>query len=98
MYVNVDFQVKRASPPMLVPGPALIENAQGEQVALVKDGKVHYQKVSVGIDYGSTVEITDGLTGDEQIIANPGERTTEGAKVRAVTADEQKKSDAQEQK
>jgi membrane fusion protein, multidrug efflux system len=87
MYVNVDFQVTRPTPPMLVPGPALIDNADGEHVAIVRDGKVHYQPVTVGIDYGATAEITGGLTGDEQIIANPGERTIEGAKVRAITAE-----------
>jgi RND family efflux transporter MFP subunit len=87
MYVNVDFQVIRPTPPMLVPGPALIDNADGEHVAIVQDGKVHYQPVTVGIDYGATVEITGGLTGDEQIISNPGERTIEGAKVRAITAE-----------
>ena len=87
MYVNVDFQVTRPTPPMLVPGPALIDNADGEHVAIVRDGKVHYQPVTVGIDYGATAEITGGLTGDEQIIANPGERTIEVAKVRAITAE-----------
>jgi hypothetical protein len=48
---------------------------------VAKDGAAHFQQVTIGQDFGSEIEIVQGLSGDEQIIANPGERITEGAKV-----------------
>jgi RND family efflux transporter MFP subunit len=83
MYVDVTFEVHRTSAPLLIPGPALIQNAEGNRVAIIQDGKAHFVQVKLGIDYGNNVEITEGLKGDEQVIANPGERVIEGAKVRA---------------
>jgi RND family efflux transporter MFP subunit len=84
MYVQVSFEVKRTTPPLVVPGPAVVNDAQGTQVAVVRgDGTAHFQKVTLGQDFGKEVEIVEGLTGDEQVITNPGERVVEGAVVRA---------------
>lgn len=87
MYVEVKFMVTRDTPPLMIPAPALVHNADGTQVAVMRNGFAHFQKVSLGQDFGNEVEITDGLTGDEQIIANPGERIVEGAAV--ATASDQ---------
>jgi RND family efflux transporter MFP subunit len=81
MYVEVNFDIKRESPPLVIPAPALISSSDGNQVALVKNGVVHFQKVTLGQDYGSEIEVVEGLTGDEQIIKNPGERIAEGVAV-----------------
>jgi RND family efflux transporter MFP subunit len=83
MYVQVSFDVKRTTPPLVVPGPAIVSDAQGTQVAVLRDGAAHFQKVTLGQDYGKEVEIVEGLTGDEQVITNPGERIVEGTVVRA---------------
>ena len=84
MYVQVSFEVKRTTPPLVVPGPAVVNDAQGTQVAVVRgDGTAHFQKVTLGQDFGKEVEIVEGLTGNEQVITNPGERIVEGAVVRA---------------
>lgn len=82
MYVTVDIEVHHKKPSLLVPAPALINNADGTQLATVQDGKVHFVKVAVGQDFGQRIEITDGLKGDEQIIATPGERVAEGVPAR----------------
>jgi RND family efflux transporter MFP subunit len=81
MFVQVSFAVDRDTPPLLVPAPALVANADGTQVAVVKDGVVHFRRVTLGQDYGSEVEVVEGLSDDEMVIANPGERTVEGAAV-----------------
>ena len=84
MYVTANFTLNRIQPPLLIKAPSLVINADGDQVAVVKDGKAHFEKVTLGRDFGSTVEITEGLNGDEQIISNPNERIVEGAEVNAV--------------
>jgi RND family efflux transporter MFP subunit len=84
MYVQVGFVVKHEVPPLVVPGPAIVNNADGTQVAIVRNGTVHFQKVTLGEDFGNEVEVVGGLTGDELVIANPGERVVEGVTVRTV--------------
>ena len=85
MYANVIFAINRSDPPFVVPDSALVVNAGGTQVATVtKDQIVHYQKVVVGRDYGTEIEITSGLTGKESLIATPTVDDTEGLRVQRV--------------
>jgi RND family efflux transporter MFP subunit len=81
MYCEATLQIARLSPPLLIPAAALVINASGKQVAVVQDGKVHFKPVNLGVDNGNEIEIVGGLTVDDQIIGNPGERTVEGAPV-----------------
>jgi RND family efflux transporter MFP subunit len=85
MYIQATFTVSRDTPPLVIPAPALVNNAEGTQVAIVRNGLAHFQKVTLGQDYGTTVEVVAGLNGDEQIIANPGERIAEGVAVSTGT-------------
>ncbi len=85
MYATVKFAINRTNTPFVVPDSALVVNAGGTQVATVtKDKTVHYQKVAVGRDYGTEVEITSGLTGNESLIATPTVDETEGLRVQPV--------------
>ncbi|MEH1825426.1 MAG: efflux RND transporter periplasmic adaptor subunit [Nostoc sp.] len=91
MYANVRFAINRANPPFVVPDSVLVVNAGGTQVATVtKDHTVHYQKVAVGRDYGTEVEITSGLTGNESLIATPTVDETEGLRVQPVAQSRRK--------
>ena len=85
MYGEVQFHVTSSSPPLLVPTSALVYNADGLSLGVVKEGQVHFQKVAVGRDFGNELEITEGLTGSEDVITNPGERLKEGLKVRIAS-------------
>ncbi|MEH1902709.1 MAG: efflux RND transporter periplasmic adaptor subunit [Nostoc sp.] len=85
MYASVKFAINRNDPPFVVPDSALVVNGGGTQVATVtKDQRVHYQKVAVGRDYGTEVEILSGLTGNESLIATPTVDDTEGLQVQRV--------------
>jgi RND family efflux transporter MFP subunit len=84
MYGQLKFQISRKKPPLLVPTSALVYNADGLSLALVKDGRVRFQKVSTGRDLGTEIEIVDGLAGDEQVISNPGEQIREGYEVQVA--------------
>ena len=61
-----EFVVNREKPPLVIPAPALVTNADGTQVAVVQNGTVHFQKVKLGEDYGSEVEVVSGLTPEER--------------------------------
>lgn len=84
MFVDARFHVVRDKPPLLIPAPALVVNAEGKQVGVVQDGKVHFKQVTLGVDYGNDVEIVSGLESDDQVIGNPGEKTAEGVAVQVA--------------
>jgi membrane fusion protein (multidrug efflux system) len=68
----------------VIPVSALVFDAQGTRVATV-DGssRLHFVRVQVGRDMGQTVEIVDGLTGNERVVAAPSAGLQEGDRVEA---------------
>ncbi len=85
MYATAIFSIDRADRPLTIPASALVINAQGTQVATVTNNQtIHFQKVALGRDYGTEVDINSGLTGNEQILINPTVDQTEGLRVRPV--------------
>lgn len=89
MWGQVKFKIHQDKPPVVVPTSALVFGTDGMKVALLTDGnKVKYQPVSVGRDFGSEAEVATGLTGDEQVITNPGERLADGVEVKVISPQE----------
>ena len=90
MYAQVTLHFPRATPPLLIPAGALVIRSGGPQVMVVsKTGStatVHLQTVTVGRDYGSTIEITDGLVDGSTIVTTPNADLDEGTKVRVAAA------------
>lgn len=87
MFAEVHLRVSHPGSAVTIPGTALITNASGTQVALVGgDGKVHFQPVTVGHDFGETIEVTQGLQAQEQIISTPRDSLHEGQKVKVNKA------------
>ena len=85
MYGQARLPVEQTSPVMMVPSSCLVFNADGTQMAVVKDGKAHFQKVSVGRDLGTQLEVVEGLSPDDEVVANPGERLTDGVEVQVAS-------------
>ena len=90
MYAQVTLHFPTATPPLMVPSSALVIRSGGPQVMVVNRAKdatatVHLQSVTVGRDYGSTIEITDGLSDGTTIVTTPSADLDEGAKVRIST-------------
>jgi len=69
-YVEVALMLK-AGETLVLPTNTLLFGAAGPQVALVRDGKVVRQSVTLGTDFGKVVEIKTGVTADDQVIVNP---------------------------
>lgn len=66
---------------LILPTNALIFGAGGPFVATVVDGKAEKKKVSLGIDYGMTVEIRSGITANDEVILNPPDSIVAGQQV-----------------
>jgi RND family efflux transporter MFP subunit len=85
-FVQVALPLK-PSGALVVSTDVLLFRRDGAQVAAVDaSGKVHLKRVQVGRNYGLTVEIMDGLSGDEQLILNPSDSVAEGDQVVVVPA------------
>lgn len=90
MYAEVKFTLPRSHPVVLIPGSALIANAQGTRVARVdSDQRVHLVTVEPGRDLGTEVEILSGLTGSEEVINNAPDNLTDGQQVNVVRASQE---------
>jgi multidrug efflux pump subunit AcrA (membrane-fusion protein) len=85
MYVEVDLHLPRKDPPLLLPSDTLSVRPEGTMVAVLSsDNAVHFQRVVIGRDYGSDIEILSGLRAGQRVIANPNDSVQEGVKVHPV--------------
>jgi RND family efflux transporter MFP subunit len=79
---QVILPVRRAESACTVPSNVLLNRPDGLCVAVVGAvGAVHLQKVKLGRDYGSTVEVLSGLRGAESLIINPPDDLSDGETV-----------------
>ncbi|MDB5321542.1 MAG: hypothetical protein JWN40_3173 [Phycisphaerales bacterium] len=68
-----------------IPATALISNSDGTQVILVEPGgKLHVQKVTVGRDFGNTIDVQAGLNGGEMVVKQPDVSLQDGQVVTPV--------------
>jgi len=85
MYVEVDLHLPRKDPPLLLPSDTLSVRPEGTMVAVLNSGdQVHFQRVVVGRDFGSNIEVLSGLSAGQRVIANPNDSVQEGVKVHPV--------------
>lgn len=86
-FVYVAFTVRPSGQRWNLPATALIFNTEGTAVMLVGPGnKLYLQKVTVGRDFGDTIDILAGLNGDETIVEQPDVSLHDGQAVTSVEA------------
>jgi multidrug efflux pump subunit AcrA (membrane-fusion protein) len=49
---------------------------------VVRDNKAQLVPITIGRDFGSTLEVTSGLSGGDRVIVNPSDSLTSGTSVR----------------
>jgi membrane fusion protein, multidrug efflux system len=86
-YVDVHLTAPGAPNILIVPSQALLFRVEGMQVATLRTGDmIHLQNVSLGDNLGLDIQVVDGLTAADQIVANPSLGLLEGQKVKVVQA------------
>jgi RND family efflux transporter MFP subunit len=85
IYCIVDLKIPRKTPSFVVPADAVVFDQNGLHVALVRDGIVHMQKISIARDFGKEVLIEQGLKRGDTVILNPMVDLAEGRKVTTQT-------------
>jgi membrane fusion protein (multidrug efflux system) len=70
-----------------LPNNTLLFRAQGLQVGVVKpDNTVELRDIKVGRDFGTTIEIVQGVTPSDKVILNPADSLVTGTAVRVAAA------------
>jgi membrane fusion protein (multidrug efflux system) len=83
-YADIHFRFSRPSPPILMPGTALIFRTQGAQAAVVgTDSIAHFRSLRIGRDYGTVMEVVAGLSEGELVVNQPSDALRDGQHVRA---------------
>src|SRR6201989_1116114 len=81
IYCTVELLIPRKTPSMIIPSDAVVFDRDGLHVAVVKNGTVHLQKIMVARDFGTQVEVHDGVKPGDQVILNPMVNLVDGSKV-----------------
>jgi hypothetical protein len=81
-YANVHIHLANQIQHLMIPTGAVLFQAAGPQVAVVNaNNQVELHKVSIGRDFGNTIEITGGLSASDQVIASPPDYLVDGMRV-----------------
>jgi RND family efflux transporter MFP subunit len=81
-YASARFNLRSPLTPLILPSNTEIFQASGMQVGLVdKNNKVQLRNITVGRDFGTTVEVLSGLQTSDAVIANPSDSLTAGTEV-----------------
>ena len=70
-----------------IPLSAVLYGTDGAVVQVVRDDRVETRRVRVGLLAGGTVEIREGLTEGDMVVARAGAFLREGDRVKPVVAD-----------
>jgi RND family efflux transporter MFP subunit len=82
VYATVKLGVASATHNVIIPANTLLFRSEGLRVALVDaQNHVHLQPVTIGRDFGSTVEITEGIDTNARLVVSPPDSLYEGEKV-----------------
>ena len=91
MYGQVKFLLADENAPIVVPANAFLFRTDGPQVAtVVKDNRIHWQTIRVGRDFGTQLEVLDGLAENTRVVMNPTDDLAEGIQVQLTPAEKPK--------
>jgi RND family efflux transporter MFP subunit len=81
-YANVHFQLPLNVVPLVLPASTILFQAEGPQVGVVnRQSQVELRRVTLGHDFGDTIEVLTGVRQTDAAIANPPDSLTSGMRV-----------------
>ncbi len=87
-YAHVLFSFPTSGTSVTIPANALLFRKDGPQVGVLRDNKVELTPVTIGHDFGDSLEVVSGLQASDQIVINPPDSLISGATVKAKTKPE----------
>jgi multidrug efflux system membrane fusion protein len=83
-FVNVDFSKKSNQQALQIPRSALVASIKNPYVYVIEGGKARQRPISVGRDFGDTIEVTSGLQPGEQIVTTGQINLSDGSSVQVT--------------
>ena len=81
IYCTVELLIPQKTPSLTIPADAVVFNQDGLHVNVVENGTVHQRKISIARDFGTSVEVHEGVKAGDQVVLNPSVDLADGAKV-----------------
>src|ERR1700730_14629652 len=82
-YAQVHLEVKVTGARMEVPVNALLFRSEGLRAVIIDENhKTHLQPLAIGRDYGTTLEVLQGLKATDWIVINPADSLDDGVQVK----------------
>jgi membrane fusion protein (multidrug efflux system) len=86
-YAEAHITVKMEQPAIVLPANTVIARASGTRIAVVdQDNRISLKPVTLGRDFGMSVEVLTGINPGDRVITNPSDSVQEGASVSPVSA------------
>ena len=87
VYASATFSLRAPVASLIVPANTLIFQQAGLQVGVVgQDHRVQLRNITIGRDFGTSVEVISGLKATDAVIANPSDSLNPGDPVQAENA------------
>jgi multidrug efflux pump subunit AcrA (membrane-fusion protein) len=80
-YAFVHIRVPGGANGLAIPATTLLFRAQGLQVGVVRNGRAELVPITIGRDYGDTVEVMSGLQSRDAVIVSPSDSLIGGTPV-----------------
>jgi RND family efflux transporter MFP subunit len=80
-YVSVHLKLPEVVRSVTIPANTLLFRSEGLRVGVVRNGQAVLVPISIGRDFGSTVEVVSGLNRSESVILNPTDSLITGTPV-----------------
>ena len=84
-YVSVHLKLPQTVRALTIPSNTLLFRSEGLRVAVVRNGLAELVPISIGRDFGSTVEAISGLDRSESVVLNPSDSLISGTPVRVTS-------------
>jgi RND family efflux transporter MFP subunit len=81
-YVRVHLKLPVETRSVTVPANTLLFRSEGLRVGVVRDGRAELLPLTIGRDYGSTVEVVAGLQSTDAVIVDPADSLISSTPVR----------------
>jgi len=84
-YAFVHLKIPAAPGAVTVPTNNLLFRSEGLRAAVVRNGRAKLVPVTIGHDYGSSVEVISSLTSEDAVVIDPSDSITDGSPVEIMT-------------
>lgn len=69
---------------LTLPANTILFRPEGTQVVVVVEGRLALRQITLGRDFGSAIEVRDGVSLNDRVVVNPSDALTEGSAVQVV--------------